>query len=190
MRSLVEQKNRLITGAECSAELWFTTWMFLLIICNSQVNIINPLRAENNPIICAKRAGRQVKVWRVWRLAGRVFYIEGTGELLLVGATLRTCWKHLAFRELCIEIVHWANAVRMGSSNSSFATSFWCASIAFPAGIIFVSLNIRQKLDGALGSMKRGFFITTTSKRSSCSTIVSYCEGLKEQNPLSSYHEH
>jgi hypothetical protein len=31
----------------------------------------------------------------------------------------------------------------------------------------------RQKLDGSLGSLKKGFTITTTSKRSSCSTIAS-----------------
>jgi hypothetical protein len=40
---------------------------------------------------------------------------------------------------------------------------------------------LRQKLDGSLGSIKRGFYITTTSKQSSCSTIVRYFEGLKEQ---------
>ena len=39
---------------------------------------------------------------------------------------------------------------------------------------------LRQKLDGSLGSMKRGFSIMTTLQRSSCSTIVSYSEGLKE----------
>jgi len=47
-----------------------------------------------------------------------------------------------------------------------------------------------QKLDGLLRSMRRGSFITTTSKRSSCSTIMSCDAGLKEQNPLSWYHEH
>jgi hypothetical protein len=49
---------------------------------------------------------------------------------------------------------------------------------------------LRQKLNGSLGSMKRGFSITTRSKRFRCSTIVSYYEGLKEQNPLSWYHDH
>jgi hypothetical protein len=48
---------------------------------------------------------------------------------------------------------------------------------------------LRQKLDGSLGSMKRGFSITTTSKRSSCSTIASYSECLKGQNRLSWYRE-
>jgi hypothetical protein len=49
---------------------------------------------------------------------------------------------------------------------------------------------LRQKLGGTLGSMKRDFFITKTSKRSSCSTIVTYYEGFNKQNPLSWYHEH
>jgi hypothetical protein len=48
---------------------------------------------------------------------------------------------------------------------------------------------LRQKLDGSLWSMKRGCSITT-SKRSSCSTMVSHSEGLKEQNRLSWYREH
>jgi hypothetical protein len=38
-----------------------------------------------------------------------------------------------------------------------------------------------QKLDDSLGSMERGSFITTMSKRSSCLTTVSYNAGLKEQ---------
>jgi hypothetical protein len=41
-----------------------------------------------------------------------------------------------------------------------------------------------------LGGMKRGFSIMITLKRSSCSTIVSYYEDLREQNLLSWYHEH
>jgi hypothetical protein len=49
---------------------------------------------------------------------------------------------------------------------------------------------LRQKLGGSLGSMKRDFFITKMSKRSSYSTIVSYFEGFNEHNPLSWYHEH
>ena len=49
---------------------------------------------------------------------------------------------------------------------------------------------LRQKLGCTLGSMKRGFFITKTSKRSSCSTIVSCYEGFNDQNPLSWYHGH
>ena len=78
--------------------------------------------------------------------------IVGTGELLLVGETVHTCWKHLAFREACTEFAHWANAVRMGSSNSSFAISFWCASFAFPAGIIFVSIDCTSP-DQSIGSV-------------------------------------
>jgi len=49
---------------------------------------------------------------------------------------------------------------------------------------------LQQKLDGSLGSKRRGSFIMTMSKRSSCSTVMSYDTGLKEQNPLSWYHEH
>jgi len=48
---------------------------------------------------------------------------------------------------------------------------------------------LQQKLDGSLGNIKRGLSITTTSKRSSCSKIVSYSEGLEEQNRLSWYRE-
>jgi hypothetical protein len=47
---------------------------------------------------------------------------------------------------------------------------------------------LRQKLDVSLGSIKRGFSITT-SKRSSCSKIVSYSESLEEQNRLSWHRE-
>jgi hypothetical protein len=49
---------------------------------------------------------------------------------------------------------------------------------------------LRQKLDGSLGGMKSGFSITTTSKRSIWSTVVSYYEGLREQNLLSWYYKH
>jgi len=145
MWSLVERKNRFITVVDCGVELWFTTWMFALIIYNGQVYIINPLRAENNPIICARDQAGRWRFGRVWRMAGRVFTIVGTGELL-VGATLHMCWKHLAFRESCIEIVHRANAVRMASSNSSFAASLYCASMAFPAGIMFASMDCTSLL--------------------------------------------
>jgi hypothetical protein len=48
---------------------------------------------------------------------------------------------------------------------------------------------LRQKLDGSLGSMKRGFS-STTSKRSSCSTVAVHSEGIKEQNRLNWYSEH
>ena len=49
---------------------------------------------------------------------------------------------------------------------------------------------LRQKFDGSPGSMRRGSFATTMSKRSSCSTIVRYNAGLKEQKHLSWYHDH
>jgi hypothetical protein len=51
--------------------------MFVLIICKGRVYIINPLRAENNPVICAKRAGRQAKVWACLALGGEGVDIRG-----------------------------------------------------------------------------------------------------------------
>jgi hypothetical protein len=51
--------------------------MFVLIICKGQVYIINPLKAEINPIICAEIAGQEVipaKVWVCLALGGECVY--------------------------------------------------------------------------------------------------------------------
>ena len=72
--------------------------------------------------------------------------------LLLLEATdssvvlLRANWKHQAFRVACSEQMHRANAFRMGSINASFITkSCACASVAFLAGIISLSVDYNDR---------------------------------------------
>jgi hypothetical protein len=65
-----------------------------------------------------------------------------------------------------------------------FGTKLMCEYLYFFIKFKFQGFKLRwlqMKLESSVRSMTTGFSTTSRSKRSSCSTTVNYCEGLREK---------
>jgi hypothetical protein len=134
-------------------------------------------------MVFKKKKELGLKYKHMYWLMGRHLALSAHNKLVLCNLILKPVWTYgiqlwgctklsnIAIIQRFQNKVLWNMRLGMSGTPTTIGTSKW--------------KWLWQKLDGSLGSMRRGSLITTTSKRSSCSTIMSCNASLKEQNPFS-----